>query len=119
MQDMACKRRVLEVEGPVRDPPFVRFLNFEKTIVFRESLRLANRSILELISLPSYCQISCPVVFCFTAANTQCDRPAGQSRLLERSQRFGKSSNLIHFQKQSVTRADLDSTSNAVQVCAQ
>jgi hypothetical protein len=31
----------LEPEGPVGDSPFVRLLNFEKAIVFREPLRLA------------------------------------------------------------------------------
>ena len=32
---------LLEPEGPVGDSPFVRLLNFEKAIVFREPLRLA------------------------------------------------------------------------------
>jgi hypothetical protein len=60
----------LEPKGPVGEPPFAGLLNFEKTIVFREPLRLANRSVLELICLPSHCQISGPGIFGFTATYT-------------------------------------------------
>src|ERR1700723_4768945 len=61
--------------GPGGERPFRRLFDFEEAVVLRQPLGLPNRPIFELIRSPSARQVRRPVVFCFSAANAQRDRP--------------------------------------------
>jgi hypothetical protein len=79
---------------------------------------MSNRSILKLIDLPTYRQISCPIVLCLPAANAEGDGPTLSSGLLVSFKGFGKGPDLVDLQKQSVTGIRFDCPPYAIGIGA-
>src|SRR5208282_1056613 len=104
---------------PASEGQLCCFLDFKQSVVLRQPLGMSNRSVLELIDLPTDCQISCPIVLCLSAANAESDGPTRRACLPVRFKRFGECPNLVDLQQQSVTSIHFGCTPYAVRVGAQ
>src|ERR1700722_5670479 len=104
---------------PASEGQLCCFLDFKQSVVLRQTLGVSNRSVLELIDLPTDCQISCPIVFCLSAANAESDGPTPRAGLPVRFKCFGKCANLVDLQQQSVASIHFGRTPYSARIGAQ